>query len=89
MDRKLKTRNEMSLRTLDDEELSTVSGGYGHRRHRYRAAAAHHEPAAGAGDMGGLSALFQLFMQTNIAPIFQFVLGNGNTVTANVSQSNH
>ncbi len=90
MDRKMKAG---SLRLLGDEELTAVSGGHHHRHHRHpchRQTGGEVAPRGSAsGAAGGdLLAMLETLLQSNTAAIFQFVVGNGNTVTANVAQGN-
>ncbi len=89
MDRKTSALDVNPLRALDDEELSAVSGGHRRHHHCHRRAPEHEDGGSGGyGGMGGLDWLLQMISQSNTAAIFQFVFGNGNTVSAGVSQTN-
>ena len=69
MDRKMSARKIEPLRTLDDEELSTVSGG----RRRYRRA--YHEALAGPSGASSGNSL----APTNVVNFFQVLNITGNT----------
>jgi hypothetical protein len=85
---KTMTITETPFRTLGDEELSEVSGGRRHHCCRRRRDRDLERSEGGSGGAGDLDSLLQMILQGNLAAIFQFVIGDGNTVTAGVSQGN-